>query len=60
MGGLKKRTIMAEKEEIKKIEIKEKLKDEVEWKNISSSDKDEILFELARKSFLIPNNMVYK
>lgn len=44
---------------IAKIEIKEKSKGKA-WKNLSSADKDEILYELAKKVGLIAPDTVYK
>ena len=46
--------------ELKKIAIKEKNKDKTEWKDIASSDKDEMLFELCKRFGLIPEGMIYK
>ena len=38
-----------------KIAVKERNKDKDLFKNISSSDKDELLYELCKKQGLIPN-----
>ena len=51
---------MDKKIDIEKIDIKEKNKDKTEWKDIASSDKDEMLFELCKRFGLIPEGMIYK
>jgi hypothetical protein len=42
-----------------KINIKDQVKDKP-WKNMSSSEKDEILFEVAKKLDLIPPDSLYE